>query len=95
MKHLAIITAGVLIALALEGVVAWADHRLLVREAIANLTTEIQANKKELATLSAKLEKETKDLEQADQVGELLLKHRPRTDMSVQLSSHAAELKNA
>ena len=33
-KHLAIVTVGVLIALALEGLVAWADHRLLVREAI-------------------------------------------------------------
>jgi hypothetical protein len=42
-KHLAMITAGVLIALAFEGVVSWADHRMLVREARANLTAEISA----------------------------------------------------
>ena len=32
-RHLTIITGGVLIALAFEGVVAWADRRILVREA--------------------------------------------------------------
>ena len=41
--QLAIITAGVLIALAFEGVVSWIDHRLLVREAVANLRREIAA----------------------------------------------------
>lgn len=41
-KHLAIITAGVLIALTLEGAVSWADHRVLMREARANLTAELR-----------------------------------------------------
>ena len=40
-KQLAIITAGVLIALAFEGVVSWFDHRILVREAVGNLRREI------------------------------------------------------
>ena len=47
-KHLAIITAGVLIALSVEGVVSWADHRMLVREAEGNLAAELCCNKNEL-----------------------------------------------
>ena len=57
-KHLAIITAGVLIALALEGVVSWADHRMLVREAVANLTAELRTNRNELNGLFPALEEE-------------------------------------
>lgn len=94
-KHLAIITAGVLIALALEGAVAWIDHRLLVREAIANLTAEIQANRKELDGMFASFQLETKDLAHADEIAVLLLKHTPQSKMELHLSTHAAELKNA
>jgi len=39
--QLTIITAGVLIALALEGAVAWLEHRRLVREATTNLRNEM------------------------------------------------------
>ena len=92
-KHLAIITAGVLIALALEGVVAWADHRLLVREAKANLTSEIQANKKELDGSFASLEKLQKQLEQADDIAQLAAKGTMPKEIS--FNSNAAELKNA
>jgi hypothetical protein len=44
--HLAIVTAGVLIALSFEGILEWSHHRSLVREAEANLTTELQVNKR-------------------------------------------------
>src|ERR1044071_518176 len=46
--HLAIVTAGILIALSLEGLVERQHHRSLVREARANIATEIQDNRKEL-----------------------------------------------
>src|SRR5881394_3806277 len=46
--HLAIVTAGILIALSLEGAVEWRHHRALVREARTNIAAEIQDNRKEL-----------------------------------------------
>jgi hypothetical protein len=53
--HLAIVTAGVLIALSFEGILEWSHHRSLVREAKANLTSELQANKKELERFIGKI----------------------------------------
>jgi hypothetical protein len=94
-KHLAIITAGVLIALALEGVVSWGDHRLLVREAKANLTSEIRGNKKELEGLFVNIDMEEKELEQADRVAQTLVAGGKIDHMSIDLSWHFAELKNA
>lgn len=94
-KHLAIITAGVLIALALEGVVTWADHRMLVREAKANLTAEIRSNKKELEGLFANIDREQKELEQADRVAQTLIERGKLDQASINLSWNFAELKNA
>jgi hypothetical protein len=94
-QHLAIITTGVLIALALEGAVAWIDHRLLVREAIANLTAELRNNKKELDGLFANLEQERKQLEHADEVAGILLGHEPIEKLELALEAHGAELTNA
>jgi len=95
-KHLAMITAGVLIALAFEGVAAWVDHRMLVRDARANLAAEIQANRRELDAMLGRLGKETQGLEHADDIAALLLKHpAPPPQMEIELASVAAELKNA
>jgi hypothetical protein len=94
-KHLAIITAGVFIALALEGIVSWADHRLLVREATANVIAELRTNKKELDGLFANLEQEKAQLEHADEVAGLLLALKPLDHIAIALESHGAELKNA
>src|SRR3954471_10785956 len=94
-KHLEIITAGVLIALALEGVVAWADHRLLVREAKANLTAEIRSNRKELEGLFVNIERQRKELEEADRVAQTLIDHGKIDKPSLNLSWNFAELKNA
>src|SRR3954447_18680438 len=91
-KHLAIITVGVCIALALEGIVSWADHRLLVREATANVIAELRTNRKELDSLFASLEQEKAQLEHADEVADLLLAHKPLDHISMALESHGAEL---
>ena len=93
-KHLAIITAGVLIALTLEGIVSWVDHRLLVREAVANLTAELRNNKKELDGLSASLEKEARQLEHLDEISNELAKG-PLTQVEASLDFNGVELKNA
>ena len=72
-KHLAIITAGVLIALAFEGMVAWTDHRMLVREAKTNLVEEIRGNRKELEALFASIEREQAQMERADALAQEVL----------------------
>jgi hypothetical protein len=53
--QLAIVTAGVLIALSFDGVLGWSRDRALVREAKANLTTELRANSKELDRFIGKI----------------------------------------
>lgn len=95
-KHLAIITAGVLIALALEGIVSWADHRLLVREAKANLMEEIRSNKQELeASLFASIERRQKELAHADRIAQKVLDRTKLENDNLDLSWNVAELKNA
>lgn len=94
-KHLAIITAGVLIALTLEGIVSWFDHRMLVREAVANLTEEIRSNRKELNGMLEGLDKERKQLEHADDIAEALLNHKAQEKFELSLNENSAELKNA
>lgn len=95
LKHLAMITAGVLIALAFEGAVAWIDHRMLVREAKANLLAEIRGNKKELESLFASIEREQKNFERADDVAEELLGGAKLNKVDLNLTWNFAELKNA
>jgi hypothetical protein len=93
-KHLAIITAGVLIALTLEGIVSWVDHRMLVREAVANLTAELRNNKKELDGLFAGLDKVSNQLEHLDEIANQLAKG-PIGHGEASLSLFGVELKNA
>ena len=47
--HLTLITLGVMIALSFEGIASWREHRALVREARANLASEIRDNMNELS----------------------------------------------
>jgi hypothetical protein len=93
-KHLAIITAGVLIALTLEGIVSWIDHRMLVREAVANLNAELRNNKKELDGLFAGLDKVAGELEHLDELANELAKG-PIAHGEASLHIFDVELKNA
>ena len=45
MFHMFTVVLGILIALALDGIVTWAHHRVLVREARDNIATELRNNK--------------------------------------------------
>ena len=90
------ITAGVLIALAFEGVVSWTDHRLLVREARANITEEIRSNRKELeASLFKNIERQEKEVEALERVANEKLALKTIANRDLALSWNFAELKNA
>ena len=94
-KHLAMITAGVLIALAFEGAVAWVDHRLLVRDARENLTEEIRSNRKELDGRLTNIPLHQKELEAMDRVAQEMLATKKTGDHDISLGFNFAELKNA
>ena len=49
LRELLTITAGILIALSLEGLLQWNHHRELVREARTAVTSELGENRRELA----------------------------------------------
>ena len=49
-RELLTITAGILIALSLNGILDWRHHRDLVREARANIVSELQGNQRVLST---------------------------------------------
>jgi hypothetical protein len=49
--HLCIVTAGILIALSLEGALEWSQHRELVRETRQRLRNEIRGNQESVQTV--------------------------------------------
>src|SRR5215471_3714850 len=66
LRELSIITAGILIALSLDGLLAWKHHHDLVREARANIISEIRENQRELG-------KEIEALQKMDQQFQVLI----------------------
>ncbi len=66
LRELVTITAGILIALALEGLVNWRHHRTLAREARANIVNELRENQRDLT-------KERQDLQKMEQDGQVLI----------------------
>ena len=61
--QIALITVGVIIALAFDGISTLWSQRALVREARANLTSEIQDNRKELQTVLMRMDGTDKQLQ--------------------------------
>lgn len=49
--HLCLITAGILVALSLEGALEWRQHRVLVRETRERITSELRRNQESLKTV--------------------------------------------
>jgi hypothetical protein len=66
LRELAIVTLGILIALSLDGLLAWKHHRDLVQEARANILNELRENQAELS-------KDIQDLQKIDQQGQNLI----------------------
>src|SRR5262245_57184115 len=56
-RELLTITAGILIALSLNGIVDWRHHHDLAREARANIVSELRGNQRELSTELRDLDK--------------------------------------
>jgi uncharacterized protein (DUF3084 family) len=77
--HLAIVTAGILIALSLEGLREWREHRSLVNEARANLLSEIRDNRKEVAAAVGALEQVKTDLANASEVAQQVAEEKNST----------------
>ena len=81
--ELAVITAGILIALSLEGVVTWMHHRSVAREATENLHREISANRKDLAELLANIPKYEKEMAMVVQLVDEVRAKKPLTIQSI------------
>lgn len=62
MFHMFTVVLGILIALGMEGIVEWAHHRALVREARENIATEIRKNKETVDTDLAEIRKREEEL---------------------------------
>ena len=92
--HLALVTLGVLIALSFEGIGSWREHRTLVREARANILSEIRDNQKELANRLQKIPEERHALDEAITVAQKLIDTK-KLESSVQLGFNTADLRDA
>jgi hypothetical protein len=93
LAHIGTITLGVLIALFLEGAADWRKDRQLVRDAKANLDSEILDNKAELEDLLAKVPGTRKQVERTLQIVQKLLKNPGNEiDETFRLSFDAATL---
>jgi hypothetical protein len=93
--QLATITIGVLIALALEGVTEWFHHRSLVREARANLASELRDNKAELDKVLSAAPDSEKSLRTALQLIDDILAHKKSDIHTLSLSYNLALLNTA
>jgi hypothetical protein len=93
--QLVTITAGVLIALSLEGLLEWNHYRMLVREARETITREIADNRKELESSLANLATRQKDLDAALRMTSELLESKKSEVKQISLGFSFAELSTA
>jgi hypothetical protein len=89
------ITAGVLIALLINGLVEWNANRNLVRDARANIALELAANKKEVDMLIASTPDRLKQIDAALSLANGLLAAQPNNVRSLHLNFTLAELSSA
>lgn len=89
------ITAGVLIALFLEGLVQWGRDMSLVREARETIRLEIADNRKEVSGVLASIDSRRKRLDLALRFANELLARRQTAVNEVQLGFSLADLSTA
>jgi hypothetical protein len=92
LRELLTITAGILIALSLEGILEWHHHRELVHEARANVMTEVRANAHELDVTIAAVQQTSKQLDDIMKVILALERHEKVTVKQLPFSETLAEL---
>jgi hypothetical protein len=90
--ELGTITAGVLIALSLEGLVTWQENRTLVREARETMALELGLNNKELVGELASIDARRKDLDDAVRMADDALAKRKATVERLNLGLQLADL---
>jgi len=93
--QLVTITAGVLIALSLEGLVEWRHHRALVAEAHETIRRELADNRKEVLGEEQSLSALQSNIEAGLQRTDDLLNNKPSTVQEVTLSVSLGELSEA
>src|SRR6185436_1586691 len=93
--ELAIVTAGVLIALSFDGIREWHANRALAAEAHANLVTEIRRNKAEIDQSIAGLDGALKNYFHAHDVVQSLLDHQPLGEKEMTIGFNLAQLSTA
>jgi hypothetical protein len=93
--QLVTITAGVLIALAIDGLVEWKQNRDLVREATATLAREIADNRAALERHLAEAGTREKDADNALQLTRELLATRKSNINQFSLTFHLSTLSSA
>jgi hypothetical protein len=94
LTHLALVTLGVLIALSFEGIGTWREHRALVREARANILSEIRDNQKELVSRIAAIPKELSGLDESIVTVQRLIDTK-QLEGQIQLRFETADLRDA
>ena len=92
--HLTLITLGVLIALSFEGIASWREHRALVREARANLASEIRDNIDELSNRLKNIPNERHNIDRAHKVLTTLAQHQ-QVEGRLELGMVTADLRDA
>lgn len=90
--QLVTITAGVLIALALEGLLEWNHYRILVREARETISRELADNRKEVDIALAGLDARKKNLDTALRFANELLNTKKSDVHEIKLEFNIAEL---
>jgi hypothetical protein len=92
--HLTLITLGVLIALSFDGIASWREHRALVREARANLASELRDNRNELSNRLKNIATERRNIDRAHEVVTTLMQHR-QVEGEFGLAFDTADLRDA
>lgn len=89
------ITAGVLIALSIEGLTEWNHHRLLVREAKETITREIADNKSALERHFKDWDKSVDGIETSLKLANDLLATKKSDIHEIELGFHVSSLSDA
>ena len=92
--HLGLVILGVLIALSFEGIATWREQRALVRDARANLLSEVRDNRNELAERLKEIPRETEQLDGVLDASNALLQHKT-IDSKMELGFKSADLQTA
>jgi len=85
----------VLIALSFEGIGTWREHRALVREARANILSEIRDNQRELANRLNNVETEQKELDSILEALQTIVDRKKLNVSHVGTNMTTAELRDA